>query len=117
MGLSMGGHIDATFKYVTAYHIAKGGEYVDGIWISDDATPVPFDVNVQPLSDRELNFLQQGGERIIDPRRMWINSGNMGGVKLGDDWEFYGQRWKTIRVDYRPPHEYLRVTVDRYDDQ
>lgn len=117
MGLSMGGHIDATFKSVTAYHIAKGGEYVDGVWVPASDTPVPFVANVQPLSDRELNFLQQGGERIIDPRKVYVNLGAMVNIKLGDDWEFYGQRWKTIRIDYRESRDYCKVTVDRYDDQ
>lgn len=117
MGLSMGGHIDATFKSVTAYHIAKGGEYVDGVWVPASDTPVPFVANVQPLSDRELNFLQQGGERIIDPRKVYVNSGDLESIKLGDDWEFLGQRYKTIRLDNRPWRNYCKVIVDRYDDQ
>lgn len=117
MAISMAGHIDATFRSVTALHISKSGAYVDGVWIPASGEPVPFPANVQPLNDREIGFLQQGGERVLDPRKVYVNSGDLESIKLGDEWEFLGQRWKTIRLDNRPWHNYCKITVDRYDDQ
>lgn len=117
MGLSMGGHIDATFRSSYVMHIAITEQYVDGISTKIESPPVQFPANIQPLSDRDIGFLQQGGERILDPRRLWVNSGDLESIKLGDEWEFLGQRWKTIRLDNRPWNKYCRVTVDRNDDQ
>ncbi len=69
MSLSMRGHIDNVFKSVPATHVGKSGSYVDGIWTSVTSAPVAFMVNIQPLSDKEIDFLRQGGQRIVDPRK------------------------------------------------
>lgn len=117
-GLSMSGHIDAVFKSVDATFIPSGGAYVDGIWTPVATTPVTgFQVNVQPVPDRELDFLQKGGERILDPRHIWVNNGDLNVITLDGTWTFLGQRWKVIKLDNRPGRNYCRVTVDRYDDQ
>lgn len=117
VGLNMSGHIDAVFKSVDATHIGKSGAYVDGIWTPVLAEPVSFRVNIQPLTDKELNFLQQGGERIIDPRKIYVNSGNLESIQLDGEWVFLGQRWKIIKTDNRPWRNYCKVVVDRYDQQ
>lgn len=117
MSLSMKGHIDNVFKSVPATHVGKSGSYVNGIWKEVLTSPVAFLVNIQPLSDKELDFLRQGGERIVDPRKIYVNSGDLDAIQLAGEWVFLGQRWKIIRTDNRPWRNYCRVTVDRFDEQ
>lgn len=116
-GLNMRGHIDAVFKSVPATHVGKYGEYINGIWTDVTLAPVPFLVNIQPLTDKELDFLRQGGERIIDGRKIYVNSGDLESIQLDGEWVFLGQRWKVIRTDNRPWRTYCRVIVDRIDNQ
>lgn len=117
MSLSMRGHIDGVFKSVDATLTPKGGAYIDGIWVPVNSTPVSYRVNIQPLTDREKDFLERGGERIIDGRRIYVNSGDLNLITLEGDWEFLGQRFKAIRTDNRPWHDYCQVIVSRYDEQ
>lgn len=118
MSLNMSGHIDAVFESIEATFVPSGGSYVDGMWVPVPTTPVTgFRVNVQPVVDRELDFLQRGGERILDPRHIWVNNGNLDQITLDGEWFFLGQRWKVIKTDNRPRRKYCRVTVDRFDDQ
>lgn len=115
--LSMRGHVDNVFKSVQAQHIGKGGAYVNGVWTPVTYDPVPFMVNVQPLSEREIDFLTQGGERILDGRRIYVNSGDLNSIQLDGEWMFLNQRWKVIKTDNRPWRDYCKVIVDRIDNQ
>lgn len=118
MSLSMSGHIDAVFKSVDAVFVPKGGTYVNGIWTPVLGEPVTgYQVNVQPLSERELDFLQRGGERILDPRRIYVNNGDLEAITLDGTWLFLGQGWKVVETDNRPWRNYCKVIVDRLDDQ
>jgi len=117
MSLKMTGHIDDTFKSVDATHIGKSGAYVDGLWQTVTADPVAYKVNIQPLSEREIDFLERGGERIVDGRRIYVNSGDLTRISLEGEWVFLGQRWKIIKTDNRPWRDYCKVIVDRYDVQ
>lgn len=117
MSLNMSGHIDNVFKSVPATHVGKSGSYVDGIWTETTSAPVSFQVNIQSLNDKEIDFLRQGGERIVDPRKIYVNSGDLNSIQLDGEWVFLGQRWKVIRTDNRPWRNYCRVIVDRYDVQ
>lgn len=117
MSLDMKNHIDNVFKSVPATHIGKSFAYVDGLPVETVSPPVPFQVNIQPLNDKEIDFLRQGGERVIDPRKVYVNSGDLNAIQLAGEWVFLGQRWKIIRTDNRPWRNYCRVTVDRLDVQ
>lgn len=118
MSLSMNGHIDAVFVSVPATRTAMtGGGYVDGIFVPGTTTTLDYVVNIQPVSERELDFLSQGGERIIDPRRIYINDGNMQLIDQTGEWEFLGQRWKAHRCDNRYWRDYCKCIVSRVDDQ
>lgn len=116
-GLSMAGHIDNVFKSVPATHVGKSGAYVNGEWIEVVSPPVEFKVTIQPLNEKEIDFLRQGGERILDGRKIYVNSGDLDSIQLAGEWIFLGQRWKIIRTDNRPWRKYCKVTVDRYDQQ
>jgi hypothetical protein len=117
MSLSMRDHIDAVFVSVPATRTVTPVTLVDGIWIPGTPTTETYVVNIQPVSERELDFLQQGGERIVDPRRIYINDGNMRLIDETGEWEFIGQRWKAHRCDNRYWRDYCKVIVSRIDDQ
>lgn len=119
MSLNMSGHIDAVFRSVLAtFTPIEGGAYVDGLWVPAINAPVTgYVVNIQPLSERELDFLQRGGERILDPRRIYVNNGDLNRITLDGEWFFLDQRWKVVKTDNRPWRNYCKVIVDRFDDQ
>lgn len=118
MSLDMRGHVDSVFKSVTAVHKTTGnGDYVNGIWQSSGSITQTFIANLQPASDREIDFLIQAGERVIDVRRVYINSGDLSVIDQNGDWEFLNQRWKTVKCDNRPWRNYCKLIVSLYDEQ
>ncbi|MNN49163.1 hypothetical protein D3C81_1636730 [compost metagenome] len=84
-----------------------------------------FDANVQPVSDREIEFLPIGAERINDVRVIHRNDGK--GIeistpdKLADLLVFAetpdkeATVWKAIATDYRPWHNFCRSVVAKLD--
>jgi len=115
--LSMFGHIDDVFESVPATRTATGGAYVDGIYVPNNGTPEPYVINTQPATDREIDFIRQGGERITEVRRIYINQGNMQLIDQTGLWSFLGQAWKAVAVDNRYWRNYCRVMVVRIDPQ
>ena len=117
MSLLMGGQIDAVFQSVAASRTVTGGTWVDGIWIPGLPVTTEYVVNIQPATDREIDFIRQGGERIVDARRIYINDGDMQLIDQTGTWEFLGQQWKSVKVDNRYWRNYCKVIVSRIDDQ
>lgn len=118
MSLNMKGHIDNVFKSVPATFVSRGGSYINGIWVPViDEVVSTFKVTIQPLTDRELDFLERGGERIVDGRKIYVNNGDLNVITLQGDWEFLSQKWKAVKTDNRPWRNYCKVIVSRYDDQ
>ena len=117
--LSMSGQIDSVFRSGNSPIVMKveSGSYINGIFVPGAAASYNFNANIQPLNMREIDFLNQGGERVIDPRKVYINNGNLDAVVLGAKWEFFGQKWKTVKLDNRPHNSYCKVIVDRIDPQ
>ncbi|MDO9345038.1 MAG: hypothetical protein Q7T99_16295 [Pseudomonas sp.] len=118
MSLNMEGQIDGVFESVEASRtVDTGGAWVDGIWTPGIPSTTPYIVNIQPASDREIDFLRQGGERITDARRIYINQGDMQLIDQTGTWAFLGQQWKAVKVDNRYWRNYCKVIVMRIDDQ
>jgi hypothetical protein len=117
MSLSMEGHIDDVFVSVEASRAVSVGAWVEGIWTPGPALTTPYIVNIQPASDREVDFIRQGGERITDVRRIYINQGDMQLIDQTGTWAFLGQQWKTVKCDNRYWRNYCKVLVMRIDDQ
>lgn len=118
MSLNMEGQIDGVFESVEASRtVDTGGAWVDGIWTPGTPITTPYVVNIQPASDREVDFLRQGGERITDARRIYINQGDMQLIDQTGTWTFLGQQWKAVKVDNRYWRNYCKVIVTRIDDQ
>ncbi len=116
--LNMAGGIDGVFQSVPATRTTNStGSYVDGIWVPGVPVTTDFIVNIQPVSQQELDFLTQGGERVLDLRRVYVNDGPLDGIDETGIWEFLGKRWKAIRVDNRPWRNYCKCIVSREDVQ
>lgn len=118
MSLTMAGHIDGVFKSVDVTVVTQTqGGYVDGIWVDGVSTTEAYTANVQPLSERELDNLFRAGERIVDGRKVYINTGDFAKLRIANYAEFLGQKWKIVRSDVREWRRYAKLVVSRFDDQ
>lgn len=117
MPIDMQGHVTGVFTSIPAFRHMTTGGWVDGKWVEIVADPQPFDINTQPATDREIDFLRNGGERITEARRVYINDGDMESITNNGEWEFLNQRWKTVKCDNRFWHNYCKLIVVRIDDQ
>lgn len=118
MSLSMEGHIDDVFVCVAASRtVDTNGQLVEGIWTPGAPDTKDYVVNIQKASDREVDFIRQGGERITDVRRIYINQGEMQLIDQTGIWTFLGQQWKAVGCDNRYWRNYCKVLVMRIDDQ
>ena len=116
--LDMIGHIDDVFESVDAIRTPQPGSYVAGKWVAVPGTPKPHTVTLQPASDREINNLSKGGERVVDARKAYINDGDLYAISPSDDWTFTGiaGTFKTIKLDNRPWRNYCKVIVSLKDE-
>ncbi len=118
MSLDMSGHIGPVFKsgQATRTSFVDGG-YVDGLWVDGTSVTTPHTVTVQPASDREIETLEKGGDRVVDARRIYVNDGLLAEITQADTWTFDGQEWKCYKLDNRPWRNYCKIIVARFDDQ
>lgn len=116
--LDMGGHIDDVFESVTAQRQPRGGSYVNGRWVPSEGDSSSHRVNLQPMTTREIQTLQDGGERIIDGRRVYVNDGDLYNITPSDLWTFPGVdgTFKAVALDNRPWRNYCKIMVSRIDD-
>jgi len=117
--LSMAGHIDDVFSSgsVTVKAYTEGHYDGDGIWVRGVEIDEDYTATIQPLTEREVDNLMREGIRILDPRKIYINSGDLTKLVLSYDMQFLGALWKIIRSDIRPRRTYAKVVVSRYDNQ
>lgn len=117
--LDMAGHVDDVFKSqpVTVKAYTQGHYDVDGIWVPGTEVDETYTANVQPLNEREIDNLMRAGVRLLDPRKIYVNSGDLTKLVLSYDMQFLGALWKVIRSDIRPWRTYAKIVVSRYDNQ
>lgn len=121
MILDMAGFVDDTFQSAIATRIPQSGSYVNGKWQATAGSQEQHSVTIQPVSEREIQNLGKGGERLVDVRRIYVNDGTLASIGPSDIWKFdAGQglkQWKAIKLDCRPWRNYCKVIVSRIDDQ
>lgn len=119
MSLDFAGHIDSVFRsesvQIKAY--TEGKRDSDGIWVPGTPVTEDYTATIQHLGERELDNLIRAGLRILDPRKIYINSGDLDKLQLANDVEFLNQKWRIVRSDIRPWRTYAKLIVSRYDDQ
>lgn len=116
MSLNMRRHVSGDLKSARINRFTKSGQYVNGYWVEEITPSGSFDANIQPLNSREIKDLGIGLERIGDIRIVHINT-NVESISLKDQWEFLGDRWKTMDVDNRPWRNYCRLMLERIDNE
>ena len=120
MSLDMLGHVSDDFVSLVAKRIPQSGTYVDGIWQSADGVAGDYDINLQPLNDRESKNYAQG-RRLEDYRKVFINDGELFGLQPSDIWEFDPgegvQQFEIVSMDNRPWRNYCKLILVRLDDQ
>ena len=116
--LDMSGTVDDTFQSIPATRTSfSAGGYVNGIWVDGASITESHKVNIQSASDREIDSISQGGERVHDMRRIYVNDGDLYRINAADIWTFDGQTWKTVGIDNRPWRNYCKIFVVRLDVQ
>lgn len=126
MGLNMRGHVSGPFITHKGVQLNRYESKV--VDFEPKLTLVyfdKFDANVQPVSDKEIEFFQIGAERINDVRVIHRNDGKGIEVstagKLADILVFAETPnkpttwWKSIATDYRPWHNFCRAVVAKLD--
>ena len=126
MGLNMRGHVSGPFithKGVVLNRYTS--EIIDFEPVLTLTYTDSFNANVQPVSDKEIEFLQIGAERINDVRVIHRNDGK--GIEvsvpgqLADILVFAETPdkeptwWKSIATDFRPWHNFCRTVVAKLD--
>lgn len=123
VSLDMSGFIDDVFQSHVGTRINKtGGGYVDGIWQDGTESTTTHTVNVQPLNQKDINFLQMGGERIQDTRKVYVNDGISPDISEADEWTFVNVdgepldgTFKCYSLNNRPSRNYCRFYAVRID--
>lgn len=126
MGLNMRGHVSGPFithKGVTRQRFTVA--VVDFEQVLTLALVDAFDANVQPASDREIEFLSIGAERVNDVRVVHRNDGKGIDVStpgnLADILVFAETPdkeptwWKAVATDFRPWRNFCRSVVVKLD--
>ncbi len=111
----MTGEIDYDFDTgQNCEHQVVHGTYVDGKWEENIVSKQVVQANIQPVSEREIAFLTNGGERIVDARKLYVTE-DIPGLSLSSRFVFLGQVWRVFRFDSRPENSYHKILVGRVD--
>ena len=126
MGLNMRGHVSGPFITHKGVILNRyTSEIIDFEPVLALTYTDSFNANVQPVSDKEIEFLQIGAERINDVRVIHRNDGK--GIEvsvpgqLADILVFAETPdkeptwWKSIATDFRPWHNFCRAVVAKLD--
>lgn len=126
MSINMMGHVSAPFITHRPRLVRYGESIVDFEPVLALQYEDEFDANIQAASDREIEFLSNGGERLNDVRIVHRNDGLGIQVsspdKLADILIFSDNPgvtepiwWKALKVDFRPWHNFCHATIVRID--
>lgn len=121
MGLNMSDFMDDTMESfaATRFQIPESRDS-KGRVVKGAETESPHSVNVQPLSEQEINNLGIGADRVNDFRKIYVNDGDLYAITPQDEWEFdspelVGIRFTSYKMDLRPSRSYCKAVVHRND--
>lgn len=103
-------HVDYLFTSGMATRTAISGGYVNGIWATRSAFDTNHLVTIQPLNNKQIEFLNIGGERVEDYRQVWVNDGSLAEISPSDIWNLPNLPgdYKTTQLDNRPDRFYCK---------
>ena len=144
---NMIGVIDWSFTTNKVRIIRYANEYVDGIYVSKNTqdpeqreriqygnvqyqdgiavlrpntqieTEFEYRANVQPLNPRERRAIEEGGQRLLDARKIYINYDKTPKVFPSDRVEIDGLegQYEIVRSDIRIERQYCKIIVSKVD--
>lgn len=121
MTINMAGHVTSVLRTCKGTRFARSGARDGkGRWVEGAEAASIHDVNLQPLSDKDIANLGIGGERVQDFRKAYINDGTTGELTPQDEWEFdceglAGQRFTIDAIDNRPWNNYCKIVMHLND--
>ena len=121
MTINMVGHVSSVLKTCIGTRTARSGARgSDGRWVEGAETESTHNVNLQPVTEKDLANLGIGGERIQDFRKAYINDGTTGVLTPQDEWEFdceglVGKTFTVDAIDNRPWNNYCKIVVHLND--
>ena len=123
MAFNMHDLIDFNFRTHTISVLKQSGEYVDGTYVINTSSSQSYEGTVQPISERERQALDQGGQRVVDARKIYINGYNDIDVSPSDtllitdipDGEMVG-KFKVFAVDLRRARAYCKIMAGIIDE-
>ena len=119
MTLSMSNHVSGDLLSGTVEFVKKKRTFVDGIEQGSIVSRTRYSANIQPLNAKERSSLGQGLERVVDYRKVYINSGDLSKLDCLDDGTGYivynNREWKIISSDIRISRSYCKLIIARKD--
>lgn len=119
MTINMRGHVNGALRSMSATRISSTSKYVAGRPVkTPDVKHPKQSVNVQPSTDKQLQSLSIGGERILEAYRVYINDGELYSIAKADEWEFekIPGRFRCVSLDNRPHNNYCKLVVILKDE-
>ena len=143
----MSDFIDDDFTTHTVKVIRYANHYVDGVYVSEDhrrysqhgdaeygsiqyqdgiAVSRPnieieeqteHSANVQPLAPKERQAIEQGGQRLLDAKKIYFSDGSAPKVFPSDRVEISGieGQYEVVQSDVRAEQNYCKIIVSRVD--
>lgn len=107
---------DGYFKSTSGTRTGVSVTYTDGKAVETTTETTYSRLNVQPLNQRDINFLQDGGERIQDTRKVYVNEA-VSDISEDDRWTFddVSGTFKCTGIDNRPWRNYCRFYAIKVD--
>lgn len=144
---NVGGFIDHSFATDKIRIIRYANEYVDGIYVSRDTTGLEqhgrsqygraqfqdgiavsrpdieieteseHRANVQPLNPKERQAIEEGGQRLLDARKIYISDGSAPKVFPSDRVVIEGieGEYEVVQSDIRETRQYCKIIVSKAD--
>lgn len=110
--------IDDEFSKAIGTRFPRQTNYVNGKLVVNQSIGDAREVDVRPATERQIEFLASGGERVIEVLNLYVNTGDIASIEKGDYWMLSDRdgTFKAVSLDKRLSTGRCRVTVSRLDD-
>lgn len=110
---------DVNTGLVTIYR--RAGGYERGVYKETFENLATYSACVQPTSNKERMALERGGQRIVDPKTIYIGGSSAKNFKLApaDLFKIDGLEgfYVSVQTDSRPAQSYHKIIVNLVDSE
>lgn len=104
------------YPYEATRFVNEGAYNNIGIWEKKLIKKDIYDINKQPSTPKEKDFLERGGERIVETSNIYLdNCVDTTIISENDFWQINEIMYKTISLDNRPIRNYCKIVISRID--